>query len=90
MGIYQRHGAALQDSKARQMQGLEGRLQGARDAIRMVRGAAMKQKLKDQFDQVQRSYRHAKPRSTRSTVLYRDLVKLKQQIMQRELKGKSK
>jgi hypothetical protein len=50
----------------------------------------MKPNLKDRFDQVQRSYWHAKPRSTRSTVLYRDLVKLKQQIMQRELKGKAK
>jgi hypothetical protein len=50
----------------------------------------MKLKLNEKFDQTQKSYRRAKPRSSRSTVLYRELVKIKQQIINRELKGKAK
>jgi hypothetical protein len=50
----------------------------------------MKLKLNEKFEKVQRSYWRARPRSSRCSVLYREMVRLKQQIINHELKGKSK
>jgi DNA-binding helix-hairpin-helix protein with protein kinase domain len=90
LGIDQEHGVEIRDSKALQTQGLGGHLQSARDAIRMVLGAAMKLSLNEQCDKTWRSMRLAKPESKRRTNLERDLVHIQIKRLKQELKGKAK